>query len=228
MPTEIVVLEDRALLDRAVAGRIAHTIEAAVDERQWCYLALPGGSFLRPIYGELMGLQLPWSEVEFFFTDERCVPVTHPASNYGEAADHLLLNPRIGEHQLHRIDVDDSDLDRVAERYEEELPETLDLALLEVASDGHVASLFAESVAFDETERRVLPVEASQKPKRRVTLTPQALREARELLVVALGSDKAQAVRRALREEGDASEVPARIAREGCWFLDSQAASLLE
>ena len=29
---------------------------------------------------------------------KRCVPPVHPASNYGQAADVLLDNPRIGEH----------------------------------------------------------------------------------------------------------------------------------
>ena len=207
---------------------MGRAIARAVSERQWCYLAVPGGSFLRPIYDELMLLQLPWSEVEFFFTDERCVPVTHPASNYGEAADHLLRNPRIGEHQLHRIEVDGHDLELASDRYGEELPERFDLTLLEVAHDGHVASLFANSVAFDETERRVVPIEAPQKPKRRITLTPAALTETRELVVVARGGDKAEAVHGALRGEGTAAELPARIARDAQWFLDLPAASLLD
>ena len=228
MPAEVVVLKDRARLARAVATRIAHAVEAAVAERQWCFLAFPGGPFVRPIYDELIGLQLPWSEVEFYFTDERCVPVSHPASNYGEAADRLLRNPRIGDHQLHRIDVDDADRERAADRYAEELPDELDLTLLEVGADGHVASLFPGSVAFTETERRVLPVEVPQKPRRRITLTPGALCASRQVLAVAQGADRARAVRRALDEPGDPAEWPARIARDGAWLLDTAAASLLE
>jgi 6-phosphogluconolactonase len=228
MPAEIVVLKDRAQLARAVAARIARAVETAVAGRQWCFLAFPGGPFVRPIYDELIRLQLPWSEVEFYFTDERCVPVSHPASNYGEAADRLLRNPRIADHQLHRIDVGDSDRERAADRYAEELPEILDLTLLEVGGDGHVASLFPGSVAFAETERRVLPVEVPHKPKRRITLAPGALCASREVLAVAQGPDRARAVRRALDEHGDASEWPARIARDGAWFLDVAAASLLE
>jgi 6-phosphogluconolactonase len=228
MPAEIVVLQDRAQLARAVSARIARAVETAVAERQWCFLAMPGGPFVRPIYDELIGLQLPWSEVEFYFTDERCVPVSHPASNYGEAADRLLRNPRIGEHQLHRIDVDDSDSERAADHYAEELPEVLDLTLLEVGADGHVASLFPGSAAFAESERRVLPVDVAQKPRRRITLAPGALCASREVLAVAQGADRARAVQRAVEEPGDPREWPARIARGGTWFLDPAAASLLE
>ncbi|HVS19329.1 MAG TPA: 6-phosphogluconolactonase, partial [Planctomycetota bacterium] len=169
MQPEIVVVDGPAALARTVALRIARVIEAAVGERDWCWLALPGGSFVGPIYDELKMLALPWSEVEFYFTDERCVPPHHPASCYGEAADRLFSNPRIGAHQVHRIEAELPDHEAAAERYAEELPDAFDLVLLEMGFDGHVAGLFPGSPALDETERAAVPVEAPQKPRRRIT-----------------------------------------------------------
>ena len=52
---------------------------------------------------------------------------------------------------------------------------------------------------------------------------------ARRVLVLAAGQDKAEAVARALKGAGAGTpdQTPARLAREGVWFLDRAAASLL-
>jgi 6-phosphogluconolactonase len=228
MPPEIVIVSDLAALHHAVAARMAKSIAAAIAQRQWCFLGLPGGPFVRPIYAELSQFQLPWSEVEFYFTDERCVPPEHPASNYGEAIDKFLKNPRIGLHQFHRIEAERADRDEAAERYAEELPEQLDLLLVELGADGHLGALFPGSPALDERERVATPVEAPNKPRWRITLTPAAIRAAREVFVVATGREKAGAVERALRGAPDIRAHPGQLARGGVWFLDRPAASLLD
>ena len=221
------VVRDRAELERAVAARIGHAVEEAVRERGWCFLALPGGSFVRGIYAELTLLQLPWSEVEFYFTDERCVPPDHPASNYGEAQDALLRNPRIGEHQIHRIEAERSDRERASTRYAEELPDAFDLMLFELGADGHLGALFPGSPALAEQEQLVMAVEVPLKPRWRIVLTPPVLRAARCLLVVAYGRDRAAVAARVLAGDAQAEELPAALAREGEWVLDVGAAALL-
>jgi 6-phosphogluconolactonase len=227
MPPDILVVRDRAELDRAVAAKIGHAVLEAVRERGWCFLALPGGSFVRGIYAELTLLQLPWSEVELFFTDERCVPPDHPASNYGEAEDALLKNPRIGAHQFHRIEAERPDRELACTRYAEELPDAFDLMLFELGADGHLGALFAGSPALAETERLVVAVEAPLKPRWRIVLTPPVLHAARRLLVVAHGREKAATAAKVLEGDAEAAQWPAALAREGEWVLDAGAASLL-
>jgi len=226
MAPDIVIVEP-ADFPRTVALRIAAAIEVAVREHGNASLALPGGPQIKLVYGALAELQLPWHHVDFFFTDERGVPSNHPASSYFPAADVLFSAPRIGLENVYRIEAERADHAAVAEEYETRLPARLDLVVLEVGLDGHVAGLFPRSAALTERERRAVPVEAPQKPRRRITLTPAAIESARELVVLATGRDRAAVVRGALREIGDASELPARLALRGTWLLDRAAAALL-
>lgn len=224
---EIVVVE-LAAFARTAALRIARSIESAVRERGSCALALPGGPQTHLVYERLRELQLPWGEVDFFFAEERCVPPDHPASAWGIAADLLFSVPRIGPDGAHRIEAERPERARIAADYDAILPERLDLAILELGLDGHVAGLFPHSPALDERERRVLAVETPQKPRHRITLGPRALEEARDVVVLALGRDRAAIARKALREPGDFHDLPARLALRGTWILDRTAAALLE
>jgi 6-phosphogluconolactonase/glucosamine-6-phosphate isomerase/deaminase len=62
---------------------------------------------------------------------------------------------------------------------------------------------------------------------RRLTITPPVIAAARRILVLAAGPDKAEPVARALLAAGSPDQVPARLARDGVWFLDAAAARLL-
>lgn len=231
MEAEIVVVDGPAQAAAEAARRMAADIERVLAEREWCWIALPGGHFTAPIYEDLASYSLNWSNVEFFFTDERCVPPSHPASSYGEAVDRLFTNPRIGAHQIHRIEAERPDREAAAAEYARELPGAFDVLLLEMGSDGHVASLFPGSPAFapnGEEECRVLVLETEQKPRWRITLAPSVLAGAEHTFVVACGRDRRETVRRVLRDEGEPADVPARLVRGATWILDRAAAARLD
>jgi 6-phosphogluconolactonase len=134
--------------------------------------------------------------------------------------------------------------------YEEELgallpghrPPRLDLVLLGLGEDGHVASLFPGSPALAEHEHCVAATEVYGET-RRLTLTLPVLASARSLLFMVIGKTKAEAVRLALQVEGDSDTqaVPARMLLDAVsirrmagweypstvWVLDRDAASQL-
>jgi len=106
-------------------------------------------------------------------------------------------------------------------------PPRLDLVLLGVGRDGHTASLFPDSPAlFD--DRLVVATAAPEPPHVRITFTLRMIRLASRVLVLASGSDKARAMRRALEDE-PSTTVPASLLRwpQVCWFLDEAAAAEL-
>jgi 6-phosphogluconolactonase len=92
--------------------------------------------------------------------------------------------------------------DKAAEGYEQELDDAqLDLLLLGIGPDGHIASLFPNAPTLRQ-RRRVLPAEAGLEPfVDRVTMSLPTLRSATEILFVVAGEDKADAVRHAFVEE---------------------------
>jgi 6-phosphogluconolactonase len=211
-----------------VAGHAAHALAARGAFR----LAVPGGRSPRGMLAVLAASPhreaLDWSRVTVLFADERAVPPGDPESNYRLVRE-ALLDP-LGERapRVVRMPADRADLDEAAREYEAEVAEPLDLLVLGVGEDGHVASLFPGSALLAERVRRVAAVTDSPRPPaRRLTLTPRALAEARALLVLAGGAAKADAVAAALAGAADPLRVPAALARAGEWLVDREAASQL-
>jgi 6-phosphogluconolactonase len=226
-----IVAEDAAALARLAAEWLAGEIRVAVALRGACALGLAGGATPHPAYEALAAGPLdepvPWDRVHVFFGDERAVPPDHPDSNFRMASEALLGRVGVPAGNVHRMEAEAADADAAADRYARLLPEALDVLVLGVGADGHTASLFPGSPALGERSRRVVPARAPKPPERRLTLTPPVIAAARRLLVLAAGADKAQAVARALKSPGAPEEVPARLARDGVWFLDKSAARLL-
>jgi 6-phosphogluconolactonase len=104
-----------------------------------------------------------------------------------------------------------------------------DLIVLGVGSDGHILSVFPGSSAFDATELAMaIPAPTHIEPHiERVTLNPAVVGVARQVMVVATGTDKAAVLADVLGSERDARRLPAQLARRdgAIWILDEAAAS---
>jgi 6-phosphogluconolactonase len=85
----------------------------------------------------------------------------------------------------------------------------LDLALLGLGEDGHTASLFPGDRALRVTDALAVAVVAVKPPPNRITLTLPVLRTAREVIVLAAGAGKRDAVARVLA--GPDPDVPASL-----------------
>jgi 6-phosphogluconolactonase len=210
------------------AQDVAERLAAAA--RRGGHVVLTGGSTPRIAYELAAALETDWTAVELWWGDERCVAPDDERSNYGMARQALL--DRVTAGAVHRMR---GELGRQegAELYEQELGdlEHFDLVLLGLGPDGHVASLFPEQPTLDETERRVIGAEAKLQPYvDRITLTLPMLRPAREVVFLVTGKNKADAARRAFRDEPSRSTPGSLVRATGgstTAVLDADAASLL-
>ncbi len=177
---------------------------------------LAGGTTPLGCYEHLAHIDVPWGRVTVLFGDERCVPSRDPESNFEQA--HRALLQYVAPASVHRIPAELGPA-AAASRYEPLVAlARLDLVLLGIGHDGHTASLFPGNAALEATTY-VAPVFGAPKPPaQRVTITLRALHEARRVIVLASGPDKADAVRRAL-----AGEVPAGLIPGAEWFVTSDA-----
>lgn len=205
------------------ASFIGHKLRA-MSEVETISLALSGGSTPGPVFERLaLEPELPWSRTRIFFSDERAVQPDDPASNFRLATDTLLSRIPIGSDQVHRMEAERPDIDEAATAYDRLLPSRLDLLILGIGEDGHTASLFPGEAALSERTRRVLPTMAPSEPSRRLTITPPVIQLARLVILLANGSSKAGAIRKALATGTRPSQCPARLARRGVWILDRDA-----
>jgi 6-phosphogluconolactonase len=213
----------------AAAKRVAELL--AESSRRGDEIVLTGGTTPGRAYELAAELQPDWSRAGVWWGDERCVPPDDERSNFGLARKTLFGKLEAQPGRVHRIRGED-DPAVAAASYERELRGTnLDLLLLGLGPDGHVASLFPNAPGLAETERLVIPAEPQLEPfVERVTLTPPALRAARRIVFLVTGEDKAEAVADALAGQPDPA-VPGSLIRaesgETLAILDQQAASRL-
>jgi 6-phosphogluconolactonase len=194
-------------------------------------IVLTGGGSVGEAYELAAADQPDWGEATVWWGDERCVPPDDERSNYG-LAKRTLLDRLTEQPDAHRIRGELQPADAAGE-YEKALEGVeLDLLLLGLGPDGHVASLFPGSPQLEERERLVTSGPAGLEPfVDRVTLTLPALLSARRIVFLVTGADKADAVRRAFREP-ISDEVPASLLRGGGApidvYLDAAAGSKLD
>jgi 6-phosphogluconolactonase len=203
---ELVVVEDERELASVVAERLARAA------REGGNVVLTGGTTPELAYEEAAKLESDWSKVELWWGDERCVPPEHEDSNYGMAKRALLDRIERQPRGVHRIK-GELGKEAAAADYERELDDTaLDLLLLGVGPDGHVASLFPNAPTLRQ-RKKVLPAEPGLEPfVDRATLSLPVLRSAHEVLFLLAGAGKADAAARAFAAE-PSEETPASLVR---------------
>jgi 6-phosphogluconolactonase len=213
--------DPEAVAERAAAD-VARYLGRVREEHGVAHMALSGGSTPRRTYELLADRRAELADVEIWFADERCVPPDDEESNYRLAAASLLAPAGIPPERVHRMP-GELGPDEGARRYATELCDgglrrdgrlpVLDLIVLGIGSDGHVASLFPGSPALDAGEDVVcLGVHDSPKPPpERITLSLGVLRAAQRCVLLATGASKADAVDAMLGEPS--RHVPASLLR---------------
>jgi 6-phosphogluconolactonase len=233
---QVIAVSDSMALARAAADRIMARIGANSGRVMIC---LTGGSSPLQLYRllatEAYRDKIPWDRVHWFIGDERFVAANDPLNNMS-AARRAFLDRCAPAATIHPIPTDTADPDAAARRYATELGAfygadvldparpLFDVVLMGVGPDGHVASLFPDYPAIDETERWVVGVpKAHVEPfVPRVSLTLPALGSCREMLFEVAGSEKRAILTRVLAGEN----LPANRARsvgQTIWLVDRSA-----
>ena len=221
------LVTDSASFASKAAAQIGRALGRSSETRRDLRLVLCGGSTIAPVYEHLAALRsvsLQWEAMSFYFGDERAVPPEHHDSNYRLAYQTLLSKIPADRERIHRMEAEREDLEKAARDYEALLPSSLDVLLLGMGADGHIASLFPGSPGLEATSRRVVSAFGGNPPVARLTITPRVLTEAREIIVMVNGSAKQAAVARALEGPLDPFACPAQLVRRATWVLDQAAA----
>lgn len=242
--TEIQAHRDADAVATATAERLMTRIREAQDARGEATVVLTGGGLgtavLRKL-GEGPGREaIDWPNLNLWWGDERFLPADHPDRNETQARAALLDQVPVDSARVHPMPASDgpdgNDPEAAAARYADELAAAarpghplphIDVLLLGVGSEGHVASIFPESPAVHE-ERLTAAVRGCPKPPpMRITLTFPAITTADEVWLVTAGAEKADAVGMAVSGSGPLL-IPAAGARgrnRTLWMLDKAAAT---
>ena len=224
------ILPDADELAQAIADRLTTLVTDLQAQGRTPRVVLTGGTIAAAAYARIDADSADWPNVDFWFGDERFVPEGHADRNDQQARDAFL--DRVGATRVHSFADNDCSLSaaEVADQYAATLPdEPFDVVLLGMGPDGHVASLFPHHAALSEAGRDCVELFDSPKPPPvRISMTFPALNRAESVWFLVSGEEKADAVSRALADEGTIDETPARGVRgrqETVWLLDEAAAS---
>jgi 6-phosphogluconolactonase len=230
-------------LARAAAAEFARLARNAVRRRGKFLVCLAGGSTPLETYRLLASptyaKSLSWERMIFLWGDERMVPPDPPESNFFQAQQALLKHVPVRPDQVLRVH-GEKPADQACADYAAKLRRLttagrgwprLDLVLLGLGEDGHIASLFPGQRAALETREPVIAVQASygDRPALRLTLTTPVFNDARQVLFIVAGAEKSTALAASLDPASDTLAWPARriVPSQGkvAWLVDAAAYS---
>ena len=227
---------------QAMADHVVLVAQNVIAAHGGFNIALSGGNSPRKLY-ELLATdeyknQVDWSKVNFFFGDERYVPADDAQSN-SHMIQKCLFDPlKIPASQIFKIDTTLTP-DDAAKKYNEtieahvkQMPVRFDFMLLGLGDNAHTASLFPFNCVLAETYATVRAVLLEEQNSYRITMTAPMINESKHIVFLVYGKEKAQAVYHVLKDVRNPEKYPAQLIHpadgELQWFLDEDAASLLE
>ncbi len=237
---DVHVFDDADAVARAAAAELVGIVSCPSGDRR--SVCLSGGTTPLRLFAHLLEAQnasrIPWHRIDWFWGDERFVPLTDPRSNAGTAWRAFLSRTPRPVVIPHAVALGADRVEDGALLYEQALKRfygandldagrpLFDLVLLGLGEDGHTASLFPGTRALDERVRWVTSVErAGQVPfVPRLTLTLPALGSAREALFMVSGAGKRDALARCLGGD-DLPAARVRTIGRQRWFVDRAAAN---
>ena len=251
----LLISKDLARLATAACSEFVRIAENSIAQRGCFRVALSGGSTPVALYKELVNADLDWDRTFFFFGDERNVPAEDEQSNYRLADEHLFQPLKIDPERVFRWRTEVGAPDAVAEDYRTQLhigwlkgmpsDETVeggvltlmandlrfDLIILGMGTDGHTASLFPGTMALQFTSEIAVANWVPQLDQWRFTLSFTAINNARNVMFMVSGREKAAALKAVIEGKPDPEKLPAQSVKpvdgELFWLLDRDAASEL-
>jgi 6-phosphogluconolactonase len=180
---------------------------------------ISGGGAALIFLPALRDSQADWSRVSLFWTDERGEGPADPGSNF-EVARRMLLDPLYPEQpRVFPMGAGQPALAEAATEYDQELERALDggpldLAILGVGDDGHLAALVPGHPGLTDDQSRVVAVEDFPRaPKRRLSLSLPYLTMSRQIWIIAVGPRKRQLVQAAMSKLGMGSPFDLLLSR---------------
>ncbi len=243
--TSVVVHADAGVLAPAVAARLIVKIIDVQAERGRAGVVLTGGRVAAAVLRGIRELPaadaVDWSRVDLWWGDERFLPSGDPDRNETQAREALLDALPLDSARVHPMPAadgpDGADPERAARRYAAELAASagpgdagvphVDVLMLGVGEDGHVASIFPGHPVGDGTGTVAAVYDSPKPPPTRTTLTMATIGTADEVWLIAAGPDKAASVGRAFTGGGPDPLPAARVAgvNRTLWLLDRAAAA---
>lgn len=206
-----------------VYAHICSLTKKAYDAKGTCSIMLTGGQSTAILYEYWRNNPMPESDcINYYFGDERAVHPNDAESNYGLAVN-LLFGNNLNNIKIHRLKADSKDRKRAILEYSALLPDQVDIVLLGIGKDGHIASIFPGSNYVYRSGEKIMESFCPFWPNTRLSITADVILEARNILLLAKGKEKGKILAKAIQEPDNLKEMPIRLTIGRDWLLDYDA-----
>jgi 6-phosphogluconolactonase len=205
---------------KSVAKLLVDKIEKIIKNKT-CNLMLTGGNSAKLVYSELCKLSKFDKQkrfINFYFTDERCVDKNDIQSNYGLVVQELFGNDTRFLNII-RIEADNKIILNAIMEYERALPENIDILLLSVGDDGHIASLFPGSPLLLNGSQKVGHAKSAHHKFDRITILPRVIENSKNILLLCNGAPKIFYLNQFLSKNDGCKNLPFYLAANGTWLV---------
>ena len=210
---DLTLYADPQELLEEILSQLIEVIETGLRVNGIFHLALTGGTLGTDLNRALVahvnsepdlyqGLHIWWSDERFVergSSDHNCAPMHQMVSNKNLTIHNVAASNEVAS------------IDEAVEDYLTQLGENfMDLTILGLGPDGHVASLFPGSDHLDRLEKVIAISDSPKPPAVRATFTMSMINSSTLVWIIAAGASKAEAVTKII--EGDLS-IPASYVR---------------
>ncbi len=205
---------------QAARAWLVKAINSTIAAKGSCVLVLAGGNSVNSVMRLALQDDFIWSHVQLVLADERCVPVGHTDRN-DVALSALIESASLQHHLVVRGIPAELGPYLGAEKFSAQLAiiGQPDIALLGVADDGHVASLFPNSTALSASEDAVPVIDSAKAPRERVSCSLKYLTRATYRIALQTGHNKRDIFVRLQQGE----RLPLALFSPTHWFMDYNA-----
>jgi 6-phosphogluconolactonase len=194
-----------------LANALAHALHSHVlqilSEQSNALIGLAGGSTPMATYAEFAQALLPWSRIQLTLIDERFVPITDAQSNEANIALAFSgIKSQLGAwHGLMHTSMSIEHAAAQANQEIQNLQQPLDIVVIGMGSDGHIASLFVESADYQhaidlQCRDAVLPIRFGAQDAKvdRISFSLAELLKAKKILICITGDEKRRVLEHSL------------------------------
>ena len=206
---------DQPAMVAALGGFVVNHLQQAIATRGQALLAVSGGKTPAALFDWLSQQPLDWGKVFITLADDRWLPPNHADSNTRLVRQHLLQGPAAAAHftpLVNAAPTPEKGLLQAIERFNA-LPQPFDLILLGMGDDGHTASLFPCAPQLPQalsSSEPLVAIHPQTAPYGRISLSPAALRQSRQNILLISGANKQAVLQQAL-QDGPPEQMPVRL-----------------
>jgi 6-phosphogluconolactonase len=210
---DLTLYADQAELLREVTSQLIEVIETGLRINGVFHLALTGGTLgselTRALVADWNAHPAAYQGLHIWWSDERFINRASTEQNSSPALD-SVTNKNVVIHMVRASD-EVADINIAVEDYLAQLGENfMDLTILGLGPDGHIASLFPGAAHIDRLEKVIAITDSPKPPSVRATFTLSMINTSTLVWIIAAGASKADAVTKII--EGDLS-IPASYVR---------------